>query len=427
MTARSDFNVVISDWLEDQAGCGAPDYLDDVLARTTRTRQRPAWSSLERWLPVQTTLRFTPVPRIAWLLVVIALLVAIGVAALAVGSRQHPLPPPFGPAGNGSVVFGGTDNDIHRLDPFSGATAALITGSTSDRNPSMAPDGTRFLFLRDSTVSGADGNFEPIVMVANADGSDPRPLTGPLANFDTDAWSRSAEWSHDGSRIAVASDVDGKPAVVVFTIDGSRKPIVVDMRGMRAVFMSFRPGDRELTFLGDKGDSTGLYAVGADGQGFRTILDPSGDYASLSPDGTKLAYQGVGASPSTFGAIHVVDVATGVETIPAFAPATTSADDNPSWSPDGTRLLFQRYRSGTYRMAVAPAAGGAVVEIGPVRAMNGGERVGAQFSPDGLHVMAHYDGDKSTWLMDVTGANDGTKLSSGIAETATWQRLAIVP
>ena len=53
MTANYDFTGMISGWLDEQAGRGAPDYLDEILARTTRTRQRPAWSSLERWLSVQ--------------------------------------------------------------------------------------------------------------------------------------------------------------------------------------------------------------------------------------------------------------------------------------------------------------------------------------------------------------------------------------
>jgi hypothetical protein len=426
MTGRGDFGGSMSDWFVEQAGRGAPDYLDDVLDRTIQIRQRPAWSSLERWLPVQTTLRLIPVPRFAWLLVVIALLVAIGVAALAVGSRQHPLPPLFGPARNGTILFGGTDSDIHGLDPVSGATTSLIAGSARDRNPAMSPDGTRFLFLRDTTIADpVRGGIEPMIMIATVNGSAVRALTDPLVNFDTDAWSRSAEWSHDGSQIAVASEVGGKPVIAFFTVDGARTPIVVDTRGMAARFLSFRPGDRELTFLGDKGDTAGFFAVGADGQGFRTILDPGGDYASLSPDGTKIAYQGDPATPAAFGAIHVVGVQTGIDTIPAFQPTAPAADDNPSWSPDGTRLLFQRYEAGTYRMALAPAGGGRVVEIGPRRSQNAtGERVGAQFSPDGLTVMAHYDGDGSTWILDPTGATSGMKLSSTIAQTATWQRLA---
>ena len=35
MTARNDFNGIVADWLDDEAGRGAPDYLDEILARTT--------------------------------------------------------------------------------------------------------------------------------------------------------------------------------------------------------------------------------------------------------------------------------------------------------------------------------------------------------------------------------------------------------
>ena len=171
MTARSDFNGVISDWLDEQVGRGAPDYLDDVLSRTTRTRQRPAWSSLERWLPVQTTLRLAPVPRLAWLLVVVALIAALGVAVLAVGSRHRQLPPPFGLARNGAVLYGGSDGDIHKLDPATGATSTLVAGASGDSVPWLSPDGTRFLFLRDSVPNADTGGKAATIMVADDDGS----------------------------------------------------------------------------------------------------------------------------------------------------------------------------------------------------------------------------------------------------------------
>ena len=71
MTYNDGFDRTVSEWLTDHAGYSKPDYLDEVLSRTTRTRQRPAWSSLERWLPVQSITRFAPVPRMAWLLVIV--------------------------------------------------------------------------------------------------------------------------------------------------------------------------------------------------------------------------------------------------------------------------------------------------------------------------------------------------------------------
>ncbi len=64
----------VSTWLHADAEHQVPDHLDAVLRRTRTERQRPAWSSLERWLPVQTTLRLSTAPRVAWLLVVLGLI-----------------------------------------------------------------------------------------------------------------------------------------------------------------------------------------------------------------------------------------------------------------------------------------------------------------------------------------------------------------
>ena len=38
MTLNDGFDRIVSDWLDEQAGRGVPGYLDEVLARTTRTR-----------------------------------------------------------------------------------------------------------------------------------------------------------------------------------------------------------------------------------------------------------------------------------------------------------------------------------------------------------------------------------------------------
>jgi Tol biopolymer transport system component len=413
MTLNDGFDRTVADWLDAEAGRGAPGYLDEVLTRTTRTRQRPAWSSLERWLPMQTTLRFAPVPRFAWLLVAIALLTAVAVAVLVVGSQTRRLPPPFGLARNGAIIYGGSDHDIHRLDPVTGVTTALINGSPRDDSPSLSPDGTKFFFLRDSDTSSGGGRVATI-MVANVDGSNVRDVTGVLSEM------HDPVWSHDGSRIAVATDRNAAPpsTIRIFSVDGSTQPRVIDIGNTEALYLAFRPGDRELTFRGQ-----GLFAVGTDGE-VRTILPlGEGDYASLSPDGTKIAYQ---VWDGTTGTIHVVDVDTGVDTIPPFDRGSTTGliDDAPAWSPDGTRILFVRYHGNTtYHLTVASAAGGSVVEIGPAMPSNTG-RAFAQFSPDGTKVMAHYAADGSTWILDATGSTAGIQLSSTIAESATWQRLA---
>ncbi len=114
MTLNDGFERTVSDWLDEQAGRGAPGYLDEALSRTIRTRQRPAWSSLERWLPVDLSTRRsmfalrTSMRPIA-LLLLVALLIAV-VVAVAAGSRR-PLPAPFGMARNGQIVTS-QDGDI---------------------------------------------------------------------------------------------------------------------------------------------------------------------------------------------------------------------------------------------------------------------------------------------------------------------------
>ena len=73
MIPSDGFDRTVSTWLHADAEHRVPDHLDAVLRRTRTERQRPAWSSLERWLPMYTTLRLTPVPRLARVLVVLAL------------------------------------------------------------------------------------------------------------------------------------------------------------------------------------------------------------------------------------------------------------------------------------------------------------------------------------------------------------------
>ena len=78
-----------------------PDYFDDLLGQTARTRQRPAWTLLERWLPMVDVTRQPAFARqVPWRpIAVLTLIVLLLVASLAfvIGS-QHTVPAPFGPA-----------------------------------------------------------------------------------------------------------------------------------------------------------------------------------------------------------------------------------------------------------------------------------------------------------------------------------------
>lgn len=231
MTWHDGFDRTVVAWLDEEAGQGRPDYFDEVLARTTRTRQRPAWSSLERWLPMQSTLRFVPAPRVASLLIIIGLILAVGAAALWIGAR-HRLPQPFGPARNGAIVSS-HDGDIFAVDAATHAERLLVGGKTFDFGPTFSRDGTMFMFLRGSGDAGDDQELS--LAVANADGTSVREVTKPGQGLD---W---LDWSPDSTQIVFLSrrTATGPNVINVVNVDGSGLT-TIDV-GRPAHFVSWLP------------------------------------------------------------------------------------------------------------------------------------------------------------------------------------------
>ena len=74
MTAFDRIERRLPELFDELAGAGIPDYFDDMLQRTTQARQRPAWSALERWLPMGVIARPLPIRPMPWRLIAIAAL-----------------------------------------------------------------------------------------------------------------------------------------------------------------------------------------------------------------------------------------------------------------------------------------------------------------------------------------------------------------
>ena len=407
MTTNDRFERELAAWLQADARQPVPDRYDAVLAATSRAPQRPWWSSLERWLPMDTTLprRLAPVPRYAWLFVILALLVALSAVILAVGSMPRNANP-FGLARNGFIVYAGSDGDIYARDPVTGVTKPLVTGPEIDLAPAFSNDGSRFVFARTAAR-------RHVVMVANADGTGVRALTEPLANLS--GWA----WSPDGSRLAVASWADGW--LWIMAMDGTKQVLIGS--GMSPEFLQWRPDGTELIFRGEKfgADPThGLYTIRADATGTapQAILPPTDSNEhwqnpALSPDGTKVIY-----TQWAPGHLWVVDLDTRKSKMLYFQPYVES-DYYAQWSPDGSQIVFNRGQAQKeYHLAVGPADGGQVTNIGPTMAWDSAAVAG--FSPDGSKVIARY-GDGSTRIL---GVADGSEelLPPTNEFIASWQR-----
>ena len=63
MTAFDRIEPRLPELMAELAPASVPDYFDDMLRQTGRTRQRPAWASLERWLPMDVIARPAPSER----------------------------------------------------------------------------------------------------------------------------------------------------------------------------------------------------------------------------------------------------------------------------------------------------------------------------------------------------------------------------
>jgi len=433
MTTNERLERTMSAWLRDDAGFRVPDHLDEVLAVTRDTRQRPAWSSLERWLPVDTTFRprlFTVPPAARVIAVAALLLLILAIAILAAGSRGR-LPEPFGIARNG-VFLTSRDGDLFRIDPSTAESQPVTVGEGYDFSPIFSRDGTKFTFLR------SDGPLtEPAILtlyVADANGSNVRALTAPTKSLD---W---FDWAPDGSQVTYVAD--GNLWVVDLAGGSPRK-----INGVgRVHFSTWLPPDGKEILFRQETRSPAIFAVSPDGESPRRAVSKTPasnefDYQSLalSPDGSHLTFtrwfergpdgqpypDSLGWLPRVFS----MEIATGTEVMYPTPPGTGQRGTT-VYSPDGTLVAYARiHREGAYEIVVADADGS-----GNERTI-GGKRPGPPdgstidaawaFTPDGKALVVRYGND--TQGRNVLVPLDGsptTDLGSGELGFVDVQRLA---
>jgi Tol biopolymer transport system component len=186
------------------------------------------------------------------------------------------------------------------------------------------------------------------------------------------------------------------------------------------------PDGSQIAFTHVSGYRPQIWVGDLDGPDVRRVThDPrSADFASWSPDGTKIAYAGFGQG-GTDRSVFVVDLTTGTSTQLTDEPADVWRMD---WSPDGERIL--------YAVAIGGApdptetATGAIVQLRTVDVQTGqiqivaGDREGlaseGRWSPDGSRIAFDSGIDSPTslgfdpaeiWTMDTDGGNRALLLS----------------
>lgn len=416
------FDRHLAAWLEDDAEHRVPGHLGEVLELAATTRQRPWWSSPERWLRMDTTFsgQVAPAARPYWMVLVIALALLVASAILFGGGRERRIPAPYGPAGNGSILYSSA-GDIHISDADGHRARVLVGDPALDYAPVLAHDGSRFAFFRQVAAGYA-------VFVADLDGSNVRQLTPTPLEYPT-----SADWSADDSELLLVDGPAGHTVVSIVAADGSESPRELPLgRIVADQALWLPPGGHEIVFRGTDGGAVSIYRMRVKGTGPRQVGHPVADenaYLGLrvAPDGKRVTYaynRPADVPGGRKSEIHVLDLASGDEVVVGFDPGSRH-ETQPKFSPDGTSVLFVRLLGSidVASLVIAKADGtdgpGTMVgnfqdwtPQGPL------DNPVFEFSPDG-HTIVLSTGENALQLIDIPS---GETTYGGAADFVDWQR-----
>ncbi len=296
MTSFDGLDRRLSARLDERAAPRAPDGLSEAITeRVDGTAQRPAWATLERWIPMETRAQFGAVPRAVVVLALLALLTLVTATAIAIGSSTPSrLPPPFGPAGNGLIAFESA-GDVYVVEPDGSGLRQITSDPVWQGEPTWSRDGTELAYW-----TGPDeGPLE--LVVTDAEGRDPLVI----AEAPTDI--NGTTWSADGSEIMFSTVV---PELV--------------------------PEDcpvRQGAACGSR-----IFVARTDGSGWTMVGDPDLDARgpALSPDGHTVAF---GGGKAAYEALYLMKWdGTDIRRLETGIPGDTWAFAKQSWSPDGRHI-----------------------------------------------------------------------------------------
>jgi hypothetical protein len=375
--------------LADLVTGSSPDYLDDVFVQTAHTRQRPAWTFPERWLPMSTlTARLVAAPPVRWRTIglVALLIVALAAAAILVaGSRRPRVPAPFGPAVNGAIVYSWL-GDIYARDTFAAEPRLLVAGPDEDAIAGYSRDGTKMAYFR--KVGALDD-----LWLAAADGSKPIRIGGPFNRTADPAPWDVFDWSPSGDLIAVSYVVDGKGVIDLVRTDGGGATRL-DV-GMEAADPAWRPGDSgQLAFRGF-GPGTQAVFLGQSGASDPVRLDldegpdkDPDDFKNLAwaPGGDRLTYTTVDDGWYRLRVAAIAPLGDILDQHRLTASTTFQHEYKPVWLPSGDQLVYILLLNdevGRVHVVIGPPDGGQARDLGLV-----GQEFVVSVSPDGKSILA---------------------------------------
>ncbi len=258
-------------------------------------------------------------------------------------------------------------------------------------------------------VSNGLGNKE--IYICDFDGATPRRIT------TTKTITLSPAWSSNGKYLAYTSYQEGKPDIYVRNLKNAQTMILSARKGTN-ITPAWLPGKdliaASLSFEGDQGiyllTRTGKLRKRLTGKWSKWGIDVS---PSFSPDGTKMVFV---SKRSGSPQLYIQDLNTRrIRRLTYEGTYNTS----PSWSPAGDKIAYSGAVEGRFHIFVIGADGRNPVQL----TKNSGDNESPSWAPDGSLIVysSTQEGASRIYIMNAFG-NDQRRLLfvSGEQTSPTW-------
>ena len=246
------------------------------------------------------------------------------------------------------------------------------------------------------------------VLQMASDPSETGPTLGPTHQRLTTepGWEGEPAISPEGNMIAYSSDQSGNPDIWIVHASGG-DPLQLTTDPGSDTGPAWFPDGSKIVFTSDRGGERAIWRIPPLG-GVPVRVMPNAEDPTVSPDGQRIAFARPG--PSGLLRIHVAPLDD-----PSNARVLTGNDDgqwdheNPTWSPDGRTLCYGGFRN----LWLVPVDGGSPRRLTSEDARDNEPN----WTADGKRVIfdSGRDNTLALWRIEING-NEPERLTSGTGD-----------